>query len=210
MIFPASESRLTFDEMAHRYLLDGKPVPSVTKVISNISEDLMLSTPFIRKTAIGTATHKVCEKINLLEKVNVSALSEDVRPYVEGYHKFYESGKYSIVASEMRVFSTKYRFAGTLDILAKNKKGQYAIMDIKTSAMVSPTAMLQMAAYGQALEEMGITDEHGKPIKIKERVVIWLTGDGEYELVYYKDPGDWNTFLCHLVVHNWKRKNGLT
>lgn len=208
MIFPTME-RLQFDEIAHRYLLDGKPVPSVTKIVSNISEDMMLSAPFIRKTVLGTNVHKVCEKMNNNEKVNISALSEDMRPYVEGYSNFLGSGDYSVICSEMRVFSHRYRYAGTLDILAKNKKDQWCIMDIKTSALVSPTAALQMAAYAQAVEEMGVVDDLGLKVRIKDRVVIWLTGDGKYDLVHFKDGGDWNIFMCKLASHNWDVRNGL-
>lgn len=204
--------KLSFDEVRHEYQLEGKPVPSVTKIISNINEDLMLSTPFIRKTAIGTQVHKICEMINNKERVNISALSEDIGRYVNGYIKFREAGKYIPNISELRVFSPKYRFAGTLDILAKDRKGNWALMDIKTSAIVSPTTALQLAAYKQCLEEMaaaGLLPGFPENLKIKERICIWLTGDDNYELIYYKDEGDWNIFMCHLVVHNWKRKVGL-
>lgn len=204
---------LEFDEVSHRYLLDGRPVPSVTRVISNINEDLMLSTPFMRKTAIGTNVHKICEMINNGERVNISALGEDIRPYVEGYNSFLLKEKYQVIASELRVFSPKFRFAGTLDILARGPKG-LALMDIKTSAIVSPITALQLAAYQHCVEEMTAKEEIfgadiGKKARIKERVCIWLTGDGEYELVHYKDPGDWNTFLCKLVSFNWDKKMGL-
>lgn len=196
---------LTFDEVRHEYLLGGKPVPSVTKIISNISEDLMLSTPFIRKTAIGTNVHKVCEMINNGEKINVAALSEDIRPYVNGYIKFLQTAGYTVEVSEMRVFSAKYRFAGTLDIMATGPKGVKTIMDIKTSAIVSPTTALQLSAYEHCYREM-----NKLPAKEKmDRVCIWLTGDDNYELIHYKEVNDWNVFLCKLVSFNWDRKVGL-
>lgn len=196
---------LTFDDARHSYHLDGKPVPSVTKVISNISEDLMLSTPFIRKTVIGTNVHRICEKINNGERVNIAALSEDVSSYVQGYISFLEAGEYTVEASELRVYSAKYRYAGTLDILARDKKGRRVIMDIKTSALVSPTTALQLSAYEHAYREM----EGIKKSEKIGRICIWLTGDGGYELIHYKDPGDYNVYICKLVAFNWDRKVGL-
>lgn len=196
---------LTFDEVRHAYLLDGKPVPSVTKIISNVTEDMMMSNSFIKAGVRGTTVHSICEKINLGEKVNIEQLPEDIDRYVQGYLSFVQGSGYSVTHSEMRVFSAKYRFAGTLDILARNKKGDLALMDIKTSAIVSPTTALQLAAYKMAVEEMGVLGKE----KIKERACIWLTGDNSYELIHYKDPGDSNVFICKLVSHNWDRKVGL-
>lgn len=197
---------LTFDDFHHKYMLDGKPLPSVTSVISNVTEDLLLNSNFIRAGARGTIVHGICEKLNNGEKVNLSELPEDINRYVQGYISFLNSGDYHVTHSEIRVYSVKYRYAGTVDIIGKNRKGQDVVMDIKTSAMVSPTASLQMAAYGHAIEEMRLL---GPKTKIKERVVIWLTGDGNYQLVPYKDPTDMNTFVCKLVSFNWDKKNGM-
>lgn len=203
---------LRFDSVRHEYSLDGHMVPSVTKVISNVTEDMMLSNSFLKAGMRGTTVHGICEKINLGEKINIEQLPEDIDRYVRGYLKFVADGKYRVTHSEIRVFSNKYKYAGTLDILADGPKGK-ALMDIKTSAMISPTTALQLAAYKQAAEEMGILDGAiGKGVKravIKERIAIWLTGDGDYELVHFKDLGDWQTFLCFLVTHNWRRKVGL-
>ena len=208
MIFQAP---LQFDEIQHRYTLNGKPVPSVTSIISTVSADSILSNNFKMAGIRGTAVHAVCEKLNNGEQVNVSSLDEDINRYVQGYISFLQTGLYEVTHSELRVYSPTKYYAGTVDIIAKNKKGDYCVMDIKTSALVSPTASLQMAAYAGAIEEMsakGLLDL-GK-IKIKERVVIWLTGDGKYELVKYKDPSDYNVFVCMLAAHNWRKKHGVT
>jgi hypothetical protein len=92
-----------------------------------------------------------------------------------------------------------------MDILAENSKGKKVVMDIKTSAVVSPTTALQLAAYEYCYREMEDT-----PTKEKiDRVCIWLTGDDNYKLVHYKDPGDFHVFLCKLISLNWDRKMGL-
>lgn len=202
----STKSPLVFNNDRHEYLLNGSPVPSVTRIISSVTDDMMLNSSFIRAGIRGTAVHKVCEMINEAATVNFEALSEDIRPYVNGYRAFVAKEPYTVVHSEMRVYSNKYRFAGTVDIIARNPKtGRLAIMDIKTTAVLSPTIALQLSGYEGCYREM-------YNVKVSEkidRIAIWLTGDGGYQLQHYKDPTDWNTFLCHLAVTNWRRRNGL-
>lgn len=203
---------LTFDELQHEYLLDGKKLPSVTSIISTISADTILSNNFRMAGIRGTAVHAVCEKLNLGEQVNISALDEDIRRYVEGYNIFLQDGAYQVTHTEQRVYSPTKKYAGTVDIIAVNKKGEYCVMDIKTSALVSPTAALQMAAYAGAIEELakaGLITGLPEKVKIKERVVIWLTGDNKYQLVPFKDPTDYNVFVCKLVSYNWDKKHNI-
>lgn len=198
---------IEFDEAQHEYKLDGRPVPSVTRVISNVPEDLLLNSAFIRKTAIGTMVHKICDKLKEGAEIDYSAIGEEIKPYVDGYLKFLDQSGYRLVGTEERVFSKKYKYAGTVDDIRINPKGQLAILDIKTSTVVSPTTKLQTAAYAAAIDEMGTYKEYGL---VKERGCIWLTGDGNYRLLRYMEPGDFNVFLCHLTVHNWKRQEGLS
>jgi len=203
---------LQFDEVQHRYTLNGKPLPSVTSVISTVSADSILSNNFKMAGIRGTAVHSVCDKLNRNEQVNISSLDQDIDRYVQGYILFLQAGLYEVTHSEIRVYSPTKHYAGTVDIIAKDKKGNHVVMDIKTSALVSPTASLQMAAYAGAIEELaklGEIPDLPKNIKIKERVVIWLTGDGKYQLVKYKDPNDYSVFVCHLVCHNWRRKHDI-
>lgn len=203
---PTEKSPLAFDNQRHEYRLNGTPVPSVTRIISNVTDDMILNSSFIRAGVRGTAVHKICEDLNNGLKVNIKALGEDIKAYVDGYVSWRAKETHDIIASELRVYSEKYRFAGTVDIIAKNRKtGKLSIMDIKTSAVVSPTTALQLAAYEHCYREIFNIKS---PVKI-DRAVIWLTGDGEYTIGHYKDPTDWNIFLSHLAVCNWRRRNGL-
>jgi hypothetical protein len=199
-------STISFDDFKHEYRLNGRPVPSVTRVISNISEDLLLNSNFIRKTAIGTLVHQICDKIKADEAVDFDSMGEEIKPYVMGYLKFREQVPYRLVDSEMRVFSKKYSYAGTVDDIYLNDKGQLAVLDIKTSSVISPTTKLQTAAYAHAIDEMKVFEQHGK---VKERGCIWLLGNGDYKLVNFVGKEDFQVFLCHLTVFNWRQKEGV-
>jgi len=52
-----------------------------------------------------------------------------------------------------KVFSKKYNYAGTLDLILKDKKGNLVLGDIKTSNHISFDYTLQLNAYKVAYEE---------------------------------------------------------
>jgi hypothetical protein len=61
---------------------------------------------------------------------------------------------------EQVVYSEKYGYAGTLDLLAE-VNGKLTVLDWKTGKAVYSEAHLQNAAYRQAIREMG----HGDPVQ---------------------------------------------
>src|SRR3990167_2760327 len=64
----------------------------------------------------------------------------------------------TISEQEKTVFSEKHNFAGTLDLLVKNKQsGKTFVVDIKTSkeGRIYPETALQVSAYFEALKEQG-------------------------------------------------------
>ena len=209
----AATGNFSFDEREHIYRMYGQIVPSVTKIISTISPDLLMNSNFIRKTQIGTDTHSVCEHLIDAQmgwgsvgypELNPIAVV-DAQTYVDGFIKFMDKEDYIFIASELRVHSELYKVAGTMDILALHKKkGHLALMDIKTVAKLSPTVALQLWAYDKFYWEM-----FGKltKTKVKERTAIWLTGDGDYKLKHYNDANDVNVFMCKLVSYQWDKAN---
>ena len=204
----AATGNYHFDEKAHKYHMYGQVVPSVTKVISSLPPDLLMNSAFIRKTQIGTDTHTMAEYY-VDEHMGWGEVPEpdfnpvalmDMGPYVAGVRKFLEREKYTFVSTELRVHSELYKTAGTLDILAINSKGHLVLMDWKTVTKLSPTVGLQLAAYAKFYWEM-----FGKltKVKVKHREAIWLTGDGDYKIVPYKNPDDESVFMCKLISHQW-------
>lgn len=81
--------------------------------------------------------------------------------------QWFEIVKPEIILTEQQVFSDKFEFAGTVDLLLKIKGGVYQvngstplkltegiyIADIKTGKYVGEEAKLQLAAYARALNE---------------------------------------------------------
>ena len=66
---------------------------------------------------------------------------------------------YKVVDIERKLFSKKYGYVGTLDLVVKNDKGEFVLIDLKTSNQIVFGYVLQANAYKQAYEE-----ETGKKI----------------------------------------------
>ena len=58
-----------------------------------------------------------------------------------------------MVELEKKIYSKKYNYAGTLDLICKDKKGNLVLMDIKTSNFITFDYFLQLNAYKFAYEE---------------------------------------------------------
>ena len=60
---------------------------------------------------------------------------------------------FTVVEIEKKLFSKKYGYVGTLDLIVKNKKGELVLIDLKTSNFIVFGYVLQINAYKQAYEE---------------------------------------------------------
>ena len=66
------------------------------------------------------------------------------------------------VESEAKLYSEEHWYAGTVDIIYKDKEGKLWIADIKTSSGVYPEMFAQMGGYDIAWQERnGAADVHG-------------------------------------------------
>jgi len=84
--------------------------------------------------------------------------------------------EYKTVEIEKKIFSLKHNYAGTLDLIVKDKKGNLVLIDIKTSNHISFDYYLQLNAYRFAYEEE--TNQ-----KIKSSYVVRLPKkDGDIEI----------------------------
>lgn len=66
---------------------------------------------------------------------------------------WWESQEYEPLYIEKKLYSEKYNYAGTLDLVVKDKKEKLVLIDIKTSNQVSFDYLLQLNAYKVAFEE---------------------------------------------------------
>lgn len=190
---------LLFDQEAHAYTLDGRPVPSVTQVLAQLEDYSGIPTQVLeRKARLGTAVHKACE-LHLADELDEGSLHPDVAPYLDQFRSWLSASRFEPVLSERKVFSKRFQFAGTLDLFG-TMQSRRVLIDIKTACNVMPTFGPQTAAYASALEEC----EH---LKTEDRFVLMLTPK-RFELVPMKNPADLNVFYAALTIQQWRLKHG--
>jgi hypothetical protein len=184
---------LTFDAATHRYGIDGKPVPSVTQVLSmldnweNVPRDVLEAA-----RDFGRKVHSACALHNSGE-LDTESLDPLLLPYLDAWRKFLEESNVTLVASETRVMHHGFGYAGTFDALLE-RRGHRWLIDIKSGA-VPVTVGPQLAAYAQAL---------GSKVR---RYSVQLRADGTYRCEPYTSSTDWSIFLSCLNVWKWREKH---
>jgi hypothetical protein len=138
----------------------------------------------------GTEAHKRIEEI-------FKYGSEEQRSGYFGQGLVFLSN-FRTVETERRIYSRRYRFSGTLDVVIRNDAGLFLI-DWKTSKSIYPEFRLQTAAYVAAYEEE-FPDQ-----KIEGRYLVRITEDGQVEPHFYPRSTlrlDFKAFLGAKALHD--------
>lgn len=187
--------KIEFEPEAHAYTIDGRPVPSVTQVLGPLSDFGFVNADVMaRAQQFGKAVHKAVE-LSEAGTLDMAELDPLLVPYLDGYLLWRAHLKPDVVRCEVRVGSSMYGYAGTLDILA-TKDRRRILVDVKSGGI--GTVGPQTAAYKQAAEE---TTGEG----IHERKCLKLTAKGP-RVVLLEDGTDWSVFLSCLNIRNFKEK----
>ena len=120
----------------------------------------------------GTQVHEAIEnyllgeKITMLNEQGYSNYSTFVWKMILKFHDFWSKYKPTLLETEIHLYSDKYKFAGTCDIIVEIE-GERWLLDIKTSNSLHTSHELQLAAYTEAWNEL--YEE-----KIDRIGIIWL------------------------------------
>jgi len=125
-----------------------------------------------KAAAEGTQVHNAVEsflngeEIKWLDAFGNAMYSLDVWKMILKFADFWNKHKPELVATEYHLFSDKYKYAGTADIIVK-LNGKLWLLDVKTSNSLHTSYDLQLAAYAKAWSET-----HNEPIE--ETGILWL------------------------------------
>jgi len=133
----------------------------------------------------GTAIHQAIEMLGgARDAADVAAilapLDDEIRAYVNQFLSFCEDVSPRFLAQEIRCWSEKYGYAGTLDAIAEIGD-TVCILDVKTGKQPYPEAALQMASYAHSEYTMSEGDDAPKPTSewgIEAGYVLHLRPDG--------------------------------
>jgi len=125
----------------------------------------------------GTQVHEAAEKLVLGEEVTwmdqygTAKYSQIVWEMILKFADFWNTHKPELISTEQFVWSDKYKYAGTADLVVK-MDGEVWLLDLKTSNALHRAYDLQLAAYAKGMEEV-------KGIKIERSGIIWLKANQE-------------------------------
>jgi len=195
---PVAPPELSFEPESHRYYVQGVEIPGVTRIIDALfpHSGAQFYTDVARER--GTAVHRACEYF-LEGDLDESSLDERIAGHVEALRRFLRESGFVATHTEERVISSRYRFAGTLDLVGP-LNGRNALIDFKTGEPL-PQHALQTAAYQIAFEEMGLG-------RIEDRFGLYLRGDGRYRLKKFENVMDRQMFLSGAAVFQWRNQHG--
>lgn len=159
-----------FDEAAHAYKVNGRPVPSVTQVITRT-----IGSGFeaIRDPAYYKQRGRAVHACGAFKAAGVEFEHDPaIDGWVQALHKFWREVQPKPILWETPLGSARYLFAGTPDLLADMGVVRYLLADYKGS--LSPhRCRIQLGGYSIALyETLGIECNYG--------IGVHLRGDGTY------------------------------
>lgn len=157
--------------------------PSVTTILQYIPKnkyfeewlkDVGHNADFIKEQAgyEGTQVHEAAEallkgeEVEWMDNFGNAKYSFPVWKMILKFADFWKTYQPTLLLSERIVYSDKYKFAGTVDLVVE-LEGEKWLLDIKTSKNLHKSHSLQLASYAKALEEVS-------GIKVDRTGILWL------------------------------------
>jgi len=155
----------------------GKRVPSVTTILKqwgegsdaihawgiNLVKQGYEPQDVLRQAGkIGTLFHYLCEQFFLGREADPEYLKEFSGVEIEqalmaynGMRKWYTQfeGKLNINTTELIMVSEKHKYGGTLDLCGTTDKGEFWVLDFKSSKGIYKSHWVQVSAYAKLVEE---------------------------------------------------------
>lgn len=161
-----------------------------------------------RAADVGTLIHEFISNYikALVEKKTPPKrpVNKEMKNAIDGFFKWVKENKVAVIKSEERVYHSKYRYAGTLDLECM-VNGKRTIVDIKTGNALYPEAFLQAAAYLKAREQ-----ETGKKYPGGVIIVRLSKEDPERHISAFEVRKDedvdehFRCFLYCLGIYRWQ------
>lgn len=187
---------LVFKEETHQYFLDGKEIPSVSKVLeplhSLVYSDDIDSLVLAAAAARGTAIHEATE---VIDATGGAEVPKKWQGYTDAYHSFLKEHNVTWLYTEHQLGSSKYGFAGTVDRIGEID-GNNCILDIKTTYKIHDKLVIpQLTAYQMLATENGLSTTHQK------LYILQLQNTGAYTLQEFKS--DEKIFKALLTMYEF-------
>lgn len=193
---------LEFDADTHTYTHNGRKVPSVTQIINAVIPRRHMADEWYLER--GRAVHRAIELMNN-DALDWDTLDPRIRPQLEAFLKFQKECNGTVIESEIRLVSTRYRFAGTIDALIQHNCEPVEICMTDFKACLEPQVELQLGGYWLLSCEQ-------RPMNIKRGLGLRLSADGGYSCRWFTQNQMARaaaTFLNALSLYGWMTANNI-
>lgn len=199
---------LTFDAADHRYALDGVHVPGVTDLL-RAALNFAQVPPDVLAAACerGTMVHRAVE-LDAQGCLDDDTVDPRIAGHLAQWRLFRRQTGFQVIATEARVHSARFGFAGTLDLLGRfpgDPANVYALPDLKTCAAAPVTVGPQSAAYETAARECGLVPLAARVRRFSLRLNPSLPS---YRLDALSDARDWAVFSSILTLWRFLHEHG--
>jgi hypothetical protein len=153
---------------------------------------------------VGTAVHDWIRRYIAADMPKSFDLPEGLRARAacEAARKWMSEVRYWPLLTETCIYSRKYGYAGTLDVVGMaSANGVASIVDWKTSNRIYPKHRMQTAAYAKAYSEM-------TGLRVRHRWIVRIGKEGELEPLYLPPETlapDFDAFLAAKDMSDYLR-----
>ena len=141
------KSEIEFNEKDHIYTKNGIVLPSVTQIMQPLYEAVYGKANMNASDNGKSKGKEIHRAIDDYCEFGMIDISEEYRPYLDNFIRYIDEHQYEIVASEVMLYHSVYNYAGTIDIIVTNKKGEYGMIDNKTGDLQPKLHAIQLQAY---------------------------------------------------------------
>ena len=133
--------------------------PRVSDIIGKQNLEEFKTVPLeilVKASERGTKVHDYCAAY--VNGLWMGEIEEEYLPYVIAFQEWADTNIETLLHTNTRLYDDENKFTGEFDMIAKLKNSQkIALLDIKTSANVSKTWPIQLAAYKNLCDLNGYT-----------------------------------------------------
>lgn len=151
----------------------------------------------------GTQVHKLAHRLSAGEEVTVP---EHLTGQVDSYLRFVSEWSVVDRFAELVVINRRFRYMGTLDVIAGLADGRTWLLDFKTARSgVFAENALQLAGYRNAETYIGADGQEHEMPEVDQCGVVWIRADG-YDLYPFEaGPEEFRIFLYALGIARWRK-----
>ena len=124
----------------------------------------------------GTKAHDLID--NWIKNEVVPKEDDPAKPVFDGFMRYLKEHNLNIVSGDITLGSRKDKIGGRADLIIKDGKGNYSVVDFKTSNFTSPDHYLQVSAYTKMFSE-----QYGVPLPKIGYIIKFLKDKPEYEVI---------------------------